>query len=60
MNGRLGHSTRYGRRGTAIVEMAIVTPILLLILLGIIEVSYIVYARNILINAATFVGRYYG
>ncbi len=52
MNGRLGHSKRYGRRGTAIVEMAIVTPILLLILLGIIEFGYILYARNILINAA--------
>lgn len=44
---------RFGRRGTAIVEFAMVLPLLLLILLGIIEFAHIMFVRHNLINAAT-------
>ncbi|MEE9296391.1 MAG: TadE/TadG family type IV pilus assembly protein [Phycisphaerae bacterium] len=40
------------RRGTAIVEMAIVTPLLMLLLLGIIEFGYVLLMHNHMINAA--------
>jgi TadE-like protein len=40
------------RRGTAIVEMAIVLPLLILLLLGIIEFGYMMYVQHNLVNAA--------
>ena len=40
------------RRGTAIVEMAVVAPFLMLLLLGIIEVGYVLFIRAQLVEAA--------
>ena len=45
------------RRGTAIVEMAIVMPFLMLLLLGIIEFGHIMFLRYNMINAATQAAR---
>ncbi len=44
---------RFFRRGTALVEMAIVLPILILLLLGIVEFANLMFVRHNLINAAT-------
>ncbi len=44
---------RFTRRGTAIVEMAIVLPLLLLLLFGIIEFGHLLFVRHNMINAAT-------
>ncbi len=44
---------RSHRRGTALVEMAIVLPLLILLLLGIIEFGNIMFVRHNLVNAAT-------
>lgn len=40
------------RRGTAIVEMAVVAPFLMLLLLGIIEIGYVLFIRSQLIEGA--------
>ena len=40
------------RNGTAIVEFAIVLPVLLLILMGIIEFSFVLYDKAVLTNAS--------
>lgn len=45
------------RRGTAIVEMAIVLPILMLLLFGIIEFGHVMFVRYNMINAATQAAR---
>ncbi len=39
------------RRGTAIVEMAVVAPLLMLFLMGIIEIGYVLFVHNVMINA---------
>ena len=44
---------RFGRRGAAVVELAIVLPVLLLLVFGIIEFGHVAYVRHVLINAAT-------
>lgn len=43
----------HARRGTAIVELAIVLPLLLLLLLGIMEVGHLMFVRYNMVNAAT-------
>ncbi len=40
------------RNGTAIVEFAVVLPVLLLILMGIIEFSFVLYDKAVLTNAS--------
>ncbi len=52
MNRMLGTLRGQKRRGTAIVEMAVVAPLLLLFLLGIIEIGYVLFIRSQLIEAA--------
>jgi len=43
----------YKRRGAALVELAIVMPVLLLVVFGIIEFGQMTYVRQTLISAAT-------
>jgi Flp pilus assembly protein TadG len=43
---------RYARRGAAVVEMAVVTPFLLLLLLGTIQFGYLFMYQETLTNAA--------
>lgn len=48
-----GRTKRFSRRGTALVEFAIVLPLLMLLLLGIVEIGNLLFVRHKLINAAT-------
>ncbi len=48
----VGRKRRKGRRGAAVVEFAVVAPLLLLILFGIIEYGYIFMVRQTVIHAA--------
>jgi TadE-like protein len=50
--GRSGKRLRLRRRGTALVEFAVVLPLLLMILMGIIEFGWIFMVRQTLTNAA--------
>ena len=47
-----GRKERYGARGSATVELAVITPILLTMLFGIIEYGYVFMVRQTLTNAA--------
>jgi len=56
MCGRVGvpggpRRRRFGRRGAATVELAVVTPILLAMVGGIIEYGYVFMAQSVLTNA---------
>ncbi len=49
---RMKHVGRRRRRGTAIVEFAVVLPLLLLLLFGIVEFGWLFLIRQTLVNAA--------
>lgn len=49
----LGSASGFTRQGAAIVELAIVMPVLLLMVFGIIEFGQVAFVRHGLINAAT-------
>ena len=49
---RLWRAVRTARRGGAVVEMAVVTPLLLMILLGTIEFGYVFMMEQSITNAA--------
>ena len=51
-NKRLWRKMRTARRGGAVVEMAVVTPLLLMILLGTIEFGYVFMMEQSITNAA--------
>ena len=44
---------RTGRRGAAVVEMAVVTPLLLTLLLGIIQYGYLFMCQQSIVHAAS-------
>jgi Flp pilus assembly protein TadG len=49
---RLSARTRNGRRGAAMVEMALVLPVFMMVTLGIIEFGRALWVANIVTNAA--------
>lgn len=49
----MGAAHGLGRRGAVIVELAIVMPVLLLMVFGIIEFGHAAFVRHVMINAAT-------
>ncbi len=46
------HTTPKGQRGAALVEMALVAPILVTVLFGIVEFGLIVYSKGVIANAS--------
>jgi Flp pilus assembly protein TadG len=51
------HSFRHGQRGQALVELALVVPVLLLLFMGIFDFGRAIYAYNAISNAAREGGR---
>ena len=56
-DGRLCYCDRRARRGAALVEFAVVMPLLLLLVFGIIEFGHAAFVRHQLINAAALGAR---
>ncbi|HKT99379.1 MAG TPA: TadE/TadG family type IV pilus assembly protein [Paraburkholderia sp.] len=51
-NSRSGRRARQAQRGTAIVEFALVLPLLLILLFGIVELGFLLYDKTVITSAS--------
>lgn len=52
------HAIPKGQRGTALVELALVAPIIVTVLFGMVEFGLIVYSKGVIANASREGARY--
>jgi len=51
-NSQLHSRTRHGQKGAAVVEFALLLPVLLSLLLGVVDLGLAVYTQSVLANAS--------